>query len=101
MADTPEIIKVKSAKTDGAVVLWERNDAHPETTIGRKQTLGNRPREAFVVNDGKEYEVAETALVKQLLALGVLLRVNWNSKPPKSDPKPDNKPTVPVTPPAP
>lgn len=47
-------MKVRGAKNDNRVVLWERDAAHPEG-------------EVFVVNDGKAVEVAETAAVKRLL----------------------------------
>lgn len=63
MADKLNIITVKGAKDDSKVVLWEKHPDHPDG-------------EAFVVNDGKAYKVAETAKVKQLIGFGELERAH-------------------------
>jgi hypothetical protein len=65
----PKLVWVKGTGTDGKVLLFERNDAHPETEPGRHH-------EAFVANDGYAYQVAETALVKRLKGEGVLVEAS-------------------------
>ena len=62
MADKPSIITVKGAGDDNKVVLWEKDDAHPDGEI-------------FVSNDGKERRVAETAAVQRKIAEGLLVKV--------------------------
>lgn len=56
-----DIITVKGKGDDNRVALWERDEAHPDG-------------EAFVVNDGKSYRVAETGMVKRLLGEGTLVK---------------------------
>ena len=76
MAENEEklpIITVMGAGTDGKVVLWERDEQHPPTLDKDGKDTG-RPHEAFVSNDGKEREVAETAEVRRLLAEGLLVK---------------------------
>lgn len=67
------MITVYGAGKDNRVALWDRDEQHPDG-------------EVFVVNDGKAYEVAETAAVKRALSDGRLTteRVNWNSGPQRS-----------------
>lgn len=76
MADKPSIITVKGAGDDGKVVLWERNDAHPEGEI-------------FVSNDGKDRKVAETAGVQRKIAAGEMVKVGTVTK--TADAKTDSK----------
>lgn len=53
-------ITVKGSGDDRKVVLWEKNESHPNG-------------EAFIPNDGKSYTVAETPFVRRLLADGSLV----------------------------
>lgn len=53
-------ITVQGVEKDGKVALWERHADHPDEG------------EAFVVNDGKSYKVAETKAVKGKILEGVL-----------------------------
>jgi hypothetical protein len=66
----PRIITVYGAnkKERDRVAFFETNEFHPEG-------------EAYVVNDGRPVQVAETAAVKRALGEGRLTteRVNWNS----------------------
>jgi hypothetical protein len=71
MPEKLKTIRVKTASTDQQVVLFERHPDHPAEKVGR--TAEAKPHEAFIVNDGKVYEVAETPSVKRLIAEGVLL----------------------------
>lgn len=81
------IITVRGTEPhDGKVILYERDDAHPPTLNKDGQDTG-RPHEAFITNtllpDGKvqEYQVAETAAVKRLIADGALEKVGGASTP--------------------
>lgn len=65
-------ISVKGSSKDRRVALWERNAAHPNG-------------EAFVVNDGKSYQVAETAAVKRLMGEGALVEGSAEDVPPLRD----------------
>lgn len=60
MAKELKKVTVKGAGDDRKVVLWERNEQHPNG-------------EAFITNSGKSYEVAETAMVKRLMGEGALV----------------------------
>jgi hypothetical protein len=70
MPEKLKTIRVKTTSTDQQVVLFERHPDHPTEKIGRSAQA--KPHEAFIVNDGKVYEVAETPRVKQLIGEGVL-----------------------------
>lgn len=87
--------KFVKGEPDNRVAFWERDIAHPDG-------------EAFVVNDGKTYEVAETAGVKAQLGAGMLVtgeemetqRVNWNSRLEERTPPPARRPGAPELRPA-
>ena len=64
--EKPNIIHVRSTLSDRRVLHWERDEAHPTGEI-------------FIVNNGKVFEVAETAAIKRLLGEEKIQRVNWNS----------------------
>lgn len=62
MAD--KTITVKGSGTpDSKVILWEKDDLHPDG-------------EAWIVGDGKEYTVGETAAVKRLIGDGTLVKAD-------------------------
>lgn len=61
MSDKLDTITVQGTKDDSRVVLFERHPDHPNG-------------EAFVVNDNKAYDVAETAQVKRLIGQGDLVK---------------------------
>lgn len=69
MAKKVRTINVKGNSKDNRVALWEKNEAHPNGEI-------------FVVNDGKNYQVAETAAVKRLLGEGSLVEGEAGDAPP-------------------
>lgn len=62
MADEGTIF-VKGKGNDHKVVLFEKNQLHPGG-------------EAFVVNDGKVYEVARTPMVRTRIGTGTLIHVD-------------------------
>lgn len=62
------LIRVKSKGTDGKVLLHERDAAHPGG-------------EAFLSNDGKVREVAETAAVSRLIGEGSLVKTDEKAAP--------------------
>lgn len=66
-----KVITVRGAGDDHKVVLWERDPAHPKG-------------EVFVVNDGTEYQVAETKAVKRLIGQERLVKVEAAPKAPKA-----------------
>ena len=67
-------------------VLWEKSPDHP---TGKNNADG----EIFIVTDGKEHRVGETAAVQKLLMSGRLVKVG--DKPAsKPDPKKDDKPVT-------
>lgn len=89
MAERTRVYKLITVKAvgeeDGKVVLSQRHPDHPQTVYPNGKKGHN---EAFVARDGKEVEVAETPRVSELIGLGSLERVNWNSKqPPEPKPK--------------
>lgn len=92
------IITVVGAGTDGKVVLWERNEEHPPTLDKDGKDTG-KPHEAFVSNDGKEREVAETAEVRRLLAEGLLVTPEDKRKAEVKAASRPEAPKVPATPP--
>lgn len=53
------MITVYGTSNNNRVALWDRDDEHPDG-------------EVMVVNDGKAYEVAETAAVKRAISEGRL-----------------------------
>ena len=67
MANT---IKVKAVGTDHKVVLWERDDAHPNGEVMITNHADKHDGKGEVI------EVAETATVKRLLAEGVLVKAS-------------------------
>lgn len=82
MAENEEklpIISVKGAGTDGKVVLWERNEQHPPTLDKDGNDTG-KPREAFVSNDGKVRQVAETDEVRRLIAENQLVKAGSSER---------------------
>src|SRR5690349_1861800 len=62
------LIRVKSKGTDGKVLLHEPDKRHPGG-------------EAFLSNDGKVREVAETAAVQRLIGEGVLVKTDEKAAP--------------------
>lgn len=68
MADKLSVITVRGAGDDKRVVLWERDEAHPDG-------------EVVVSNDGKDHKVAETSAVKRLMAEGLLVKGGATAKP--------------------
>lgn len=83
MAKELKKVTVKGAGDDRKVVLWERNEQHPNG-------------EAFITNSGKSYEVAETAMVKRLMGEGVLVEGSLSKQdapnvPPLRDATPDEE----------
>lgn len=81
-------IHVRAAGSDNKVVLWEKDDAHPNG-------------EVVVANDGKMHKVGETAAVKRLMAAGTL--VNTQTTPTSQQTPPTQTqggaPKPPLTPP--
>lgn len=63
-------------------VLWEKSPDHP---TGKDNTDG----EIFIVADGKEHRVGETAAVQKLLMSGRLVKAG--AKPAAAPAKPDDK----------
>lgn len=71
-------ISVKGAGDNRKIVLWEKDDAHPDG-------------EVVISNDGTTHTVAETAAVKRLVAEGALVKVEGSKVAPASAPKTDDK----------
>lgn len=85
------LITVKAVgPEDGRVVLHERHPDHPQTVNVKTGAKGHN--EVFVSRDGKEVRVAETPRVSNLIGLGELERVNWNSKQPPAPKPKEEKP---------
>lgn len=61
-------IKVQAVKGDRKVVLFERNDGHPEG-------------EVFIHGNDTIHDVAPTAAVKQKIHEGLLVEVTASGKP--------------------
>ena len=72
-----ETIKVKAAKKDGKVVIWETHPNHPTGEI-------------FISGDDSTHDVAETAEVLLRIKAGTLVKVFDPSATKPAEPEPDN-----------
>jgi len=72
-----ETIKVKAAKKDGKVVIWETHPDHPAGEI-------------FISGDDNTHDAAETAEVLLRIKAGTLVKVFDPSATKPAAPEPDN-----------